>query len=467
MPMLRAKRVSAAAVTAAAVLFGLCAVPAHGVAPERLEIGVQDPMDGSFDERDPAGAFRVLRERNVKFVRVPAVWANVAPSPPGDRTNHRDPGYRWAHLDERIRIARKQGMEPLLYLYAAPRWALNDGAERSPRIGEFQAFATAVSQRYNGTVPGAARVRYWQIWNEPNLAPFLDRRGNVGEYRALVNVAYPRIHAAAPDNVVVAGGLAPFNEPLRFMRDLLCLSRKLKVKPRCRHRLFFDVWSHHPYTGGGPNHRARLRDGVSLGNLGDMVRVLRAGARRSRIQPRRRVPFWVTEFSWDTKPPDPWGVPVQRHARWAAEALYRMWSNGVNLVVWFQLRDTVKGPSWATSWQSGLYFRTTSQYAHEKAKPVADVIAFPFVALPAGRGVLVWGRTPQGGAGAVTVERRRGSRWVRAGSATAGAHGIFRTRLRSGRGGVFRARAGAAASPAFTAVRTRDVRVNPFGGPLQ
>ena len=44
-------------------------------------------------------------------------------------------------------------------------------------------------------------------------------------------------------------------------------------------------------------------------------RLLNAAVEQKRFASSRRVAFWVTEFGWDTKPPDPKGVPLREHAR--------------------------------------------------------------------------------------------------------------------------------------------------------
>ena len=49
--------------------------------------------------------------------------------------------------------------------------------------------------------------------------------------------------------------------------------------------------------------------------------LLDAAARTRHVRSRAPVRFWVTEFSWDTNPPDPRGVPVKLQARWLSEAL--------------------------------------------------------------------------------------------------------------------------------------------------
>ena len=90
------------------------------------------------------------------------------------------------------------------------------------------------------------------------------------------------------------------------MRAFLCLSSSLK--PTCSAKARFDIWSTHPYTSGGPTHHAYLHDDVSLGDLGKMRSVLDAAVRAGHIS-GGRPGFWVTEFSWDSAPPDPSGVP--------------------------------------------------------------------------------------------------------------------------------------------------------------
>ena len=113
---------------------------------------------------------------------------------------------------------------------------------------------------------------------------------------------------------------------------------------------------------------------------------VRAGHVRSKGKPR----FWVTEFSWDSKPPDPQGVPTVLHTRWVAEALYRMWLNGVSLVTWFSIRDQ---PLAASYYQSGLFYRGGT-VAADRPKPALRAFRFPFVGFVERGGVRVWGRTP-------------------------------------------------------------------------
>ena len=159
---------------------------------------------------------------------------------------------------------------------------------RDPDPAQFAAFGTAIAQRYSGTVPGLPRVRLFEAWNEPNASFFLLPALVNGQpyrpqlYRAMVN-AFSAGRPCGPSRQHRDRGRAvPVRDqpasavsigPYRFMREVLCLSEQLKTVPGCGPPLAADVWSHHPYTSGGPTHRASNRDAISLG---DMLKMKRA-----------------------------------------------------------------------------------------------------------------------------------------------------------------------------------------------
>jgi hypothetical protein len=156
-----------------------------------------------------------------------------------------------------------------------------------------------------------------------------------------------------------------------------------------------------------------------------MDRLLRAAERAGNIQSDLTpVPFWVTEFSWDTRGPDPGGVPVGLHARWTAEALYRMWSAGVSNVFWFLLRDQPGDGAPPLIFQSGLFYRGDTP-SLDRPKPVARSFHFPFVAIPGPRGVRLWGRTPDSDPGAVGIQVQTAHGWRTVRTLFADHYGIF------------------------------------------
>jgi hypothetical protein len=417
-------------------------------------------------------------------VRITLAWPSVAPATQPaewDPSNPADPNYNWTVIDPIVQDAARRGLMTYITVAGAPAWAQTAPAEpdalraRLPDAAAFGQFARAVAARYSGRFQKLPRVRYFQAWNEPNISlslvpQLVDRKPvAVYDYRDMLNAFARAVHSVHRDNVVIAAGLAPFRDitpeiqaqdedwgPLSFMRELLCISAS--GAPTCRTRVDFDIWATHPYTSGGPTHRAVLPNDVSLGDLAKMRAVLDAASKAGHLT-KRHPAFWVTEFSWDSKPPDPQGVPNTLLTRWVAEALYRLWNDGVSLVTWLQVRDQ---PMSASFWQSGLW------YAGGRPKPALRAFRFPLVALPQANGrVLVWGRTPRGERRPVIVEQSRGGAWKRVARLIPDRYGVFQTRLATPATGRMRARVTAPAdiSPPFGLAAVPDQTFNPFGQP--
>jgi hypothetical protein len=436
--------------------------PASSAAPASrpFQTGFVDPSLFASADAD-LGLTRVAAA-GATVVRLQLIWSDVAPKSPAagfDATNPADPGYDFSVLDKEVQQAVAHNLTPLVYVQFAPSWAIKriDGFLRADPVA-FGAFAHAAAARYSGSFDGLPRVRFWQAWNEPNkvAGPSLKASQPVW-YRALVLSFAASVHAVHADNVVVAGGLAPFgghtvDAPMDFMRRLLC------IKPACAETTPFEIWSTHPYTSGDPTHKAYRADDVSLGNLPEMHRLLLQAVAAGKVESRQPVRFWITEFSWDSKPPDPGGVPMGLLTRWVSEALYRMWSAGVTLCVWYRLADQ---PYPRGAYQSGFYYDART-VARQKAKPTLQAFRFPFVAFPAGGRVSVWGRTPDSAAHTVVVEQR-GSGWRAVGTLHANANGIFTGVLRASGKGPLRATIGTDASRAFALTAPPDRFVNPFG----
>ncbi len=457
------------------VAASFCVLVVHSASAGPLQTAV-------WDNDNDVGIAR-MRGAGASVVPTTLTWRTIAPErrPRAfDPENPLDPAYRWNGFDARIQRIVAAGLSPLVDIYVAPSWASGDGfgppGTFRPDPTELAHFARAAALRYSGRYPDLPRVRHWQIWAEQNLYFHLNpqlaggRAVSPTHYRSMLNAASDAIHSVHRDNVVITGGLAPFTThtgqrrqwgvaPLRFMRVMLCMGKDLK--PTCDARSRFDVWSHHPYTSGGPNHHASLPDDVSLGDLPEMRRMLNAAVRAGHVVSRQPVRFWVTEFAWDSSPPDAKGVPARTHARWVAEALYRMWSNGISLVTWNQLRDDSMRSS---LYQSGLYYRGAT-IERDRPKPALRAFRFPFVALPERGAVTVWGRTPTSRAEAVLVQRRSGRGWMRVKTLRADRYGIFRSRLQAPKGSYLRAQifSGGEASLPFRVVKTVDRPMFAFG----
>lgn len=476
-------------------MFALALGPASAGASHPLRTGIVDA--GPFNQpRNIPGAFDLARAAGTNTIRLYTIWRRHAPAtrPAGfDPGNPADPAYDWSLLDLQVRTAKAEGLEPILSIEGAPDWAT---ASNQPLPGtvrpsptEYALFARAAARRYSGSFGDLPRVRYWQAWNEPNyfrhLGPQYDtpvsepvrpssRLLSPAIYRTLVNAFADAVHRVRASNLVIAGGLSPFGNEranthvartLPFMRALLCMTRRNRPQRGCRGRLRADVWSHHPYTAGGPTHENLAAEDVSLGDLPEMRRLLNAAIKARRIVSRRRVEFWATEFSWDTNPPDSGAVPMRLHRRWVAHALYVMWKAGISSVNWFQIRDAGGATPGEHLFESGMYFWCLEGPQCWRPKPSLTAFRFPFVAFTNRKGVLVWGRTPFGRRGRVVIEQR-GSSWRRVAALRTDRHGIFTTTLDASKRGYVRARlrgrSGELSVP-FSLRRVPDRPVNPFG----
>ncbi|MDX6477057.1 MAG: hypothetical protein QOH95_2568 [Gaiellaceae bacterium] len=458
----------------------LLLAPGASASHHPLRTGLYLGLDGNNEL-----AYQRAQNAGTTIARSPVSWMEIAPTTVPAAFNARDPAdpaYNWTRLDAQVRIAVAHHLAPLLTVYNAPVWA-QDGTSPDtaggfrPDPSAFADFATAIATRYDG-LHGQPRVRYWEAWNEPNVNLYLSPQFSSGGltvsptmYRALLNRFAAAVHAVHAGNVVVAGGLSPFTVvkgatitigPMRFMRELLCMSAGAHPHPTCSTRTVFDAWSHHPYTSGNATHQASNPNDASLGDLPEMRTLLDAAYKAGHIVSPGRPGFWVTEYSWDTKPPDPGGVPLALHARWVSESLYRMWQAGVDVAIWLQLVDE---PFPASPLQAGLYSRGAGGQLTDRPKPALKSFTFPFVAYTRPGGAYVWGRTPWGKPATVVIERRTGSAWRRVGTVATDRFGVFERTFTGSytASDWLRARIAGNVSLPLSLRVPADLRVDPFG----
>jgi hypothetical protein len=199
-----------------------------------------------------------------------------------------------------------------------------------PSARHFGRFMTAVARRYRN------RVRLWSIWNEPNLggrlAPQVERVGGVRVYtagklyRALWLAGWRAInrHDRPRRNSVLFGETAPVGSPVVLLRAALCLDpRGRPFKGRARTlqgcgrpaRLPVRGFSHHPYTPGavGSIRRTFSRGGsITITYTPRLHRLIDGAARQRRIP--RGAGVWMTEFGFQTNPPDDLGLTPNEQA---------------------------------------------------------------------------------------------------------------------------------------------------------
>ncbi|HEU5372511.1 MAG TPA: cellulase family glycosylhydrolase [Gaiellaceae bacterium] len=486
-----------AAASVVGLVVGVAGTAAAGGSRARASQGVRTystratlPLRTSlFDPYSFVGnsdAFPMARDAGATYVRLMFNWSSVAPATrPANfvASDESSDGYTWDHLDAQVAAAEDSGVTPILDVFSTPKWAYavrpHGSRAGTPNSRDLGQFATALATHYDGA-HGAPAVHYFEVWNEPNLSLSLSPV-KPAAYRAMVNAVATSVHAVNRNDIVVAGGLDPFENvaprfvalaPLSYMSSLLCVSmgnpkaKKAALrKPHatCKTKVRFDAWSHHPYTFGGPFGHARRKDDVSLGDLPKMRALLRAAVKLHRVVSSHPVQFWVTEFSWDTNPPRRHAAPLGLQARWTAESLYQMWRSGVSLATWFLLQDR-PNPS---PYQSGLYFHSKN-LEEARAKPTLTAFRFPFVAYLGKRSVSVWGRDETSTKTLVSIQlahRRRGP-WRTVARIVSNRSGIFKASLalKAKNKDWLRATApGASKSLPFSLTVPKTLRIGPWG----
>ena len=344
----------------ALVLFAAAALAApSALAAERMWIGFHD--DPSFrwvDDR--SNRIESAASEGATVMRLLVHWNQVSPIRPARAADPFDSSYNLGDLDEAIRTAQRSDMEVVLSLVGTPRWANGGrGANVMPRrVADFGAFTQALASRYSGRFDGYPFVRFWTVWNEPNLQIFLkpqfDSRGRSvapGNYAKLYASGYQGIKAGNPRALVAMGetsargtdnpeGARPVHSPGRFLEALA------RANPRLR----FDAYSHHPYPftpNLRPSQKVRWPN-VTLGSLPTLQ------AKLKQLFNRTSVPIWITEYGHETKPQDAFGISYARQAAYVRQSIAIARSYPfVTMFVWFVYQDDQGQP-----WDSGLYTQT-------------------------------------------------------------------------------------------------------------
>jgi len=382
-----------------AALLALAAAPAR--ASVGASFGIQDDawlMDGpgSLEQR-----ITTLQSLGAHIVRFTVRWDQVAPTKPG---NARNPSsYEWGQYGEVLDALHAGGIRALVTLYGAPRWSNGGlGPNHLPRSG-FGDFAYAAAKRFPW-------VHMWTVWNEPNTSIFSLPVSPAQYVRSLLNPGYAALHQASAANLVAGGVTSPRKTasgmaPLAFMQGMRTAHARL------------DAYAQNPYPLSPietPTHTSPPCTGCSYFTMATLPLI-----RSSVTKYFGPKPIWLTEYGYQTNPPDRiLGVSQAKQAQYLGEAALRVWREpGVTVLIQFLIRDE---PS-IGGWQSGLY--TVS------GAPKLAAHAFPLPLAEASRSgsrVSLWGEVrPGGGARPYAVQLQSRGGWRTVASGRTGGSGAF------------------------------------------
>jgi hypothetical protein len=457
-------------VQAAALAAALgAAAPAAHASPTQESLFMDDNLLLYRGDDVADSTLKELKGLGVDRVRISVHWRAIAPaetSPtrPDTFKDATDPAQYdptvFDKYDHLLRVARQLGIAVLFDVTGdAPLWAtgrLNgkpvDQAYK-PSSKAFGEFVQMLGARYDGkhtdenqgggSVP---RVDAWSIWNEPNegaqLQPQWERSKKTRRWvmtspRLYRNLARSAIAALGRTghggDQVLLGETAPRGvnpkgrtraiRPIRFLAAFFCLDEKT-LKPLRRSAatakalgcdwgrpgkgaLAVSGYAHHPYSITSPpaTPDANTLD-VTLADAPRLAAMLDAAAAAHRVP--AGLPYWWTEYGWQT-PPDPIrGVDPANQALWLGQAEQISRADGrAAALAQFQLRDDPPREG-ATDRDRWITYQSGLEYADGSHKPAYDAYRLPLVAtdtVAAGQPLTLWGLVrPAEGATPVTLQ---------------------------------------------------------------
>jgi polysaccharide biosynthesis protein PslG len=326
-------------------------------------MGVNTFLDQEVELSKRERSAQMIAEAGFGWIRQQFRWDDIEIAGRGDFTDARndlngdgqpDAISAWDKYDSIVELSERYNMSIIARLGNAPAWSRTESPtpaiDTPPNdLQDFVNYAAAVAERYKG------RIRYYQIWNEPNLSiEWGNTPVDPERYTEMLCRTYRALKTIDPEIIVISGSLAPTIDISGYnLNDMAYLQRMYNAGvAEC-----FDVMGAQAYgLFSGPTDRRMRNTSVNFAHvvwLRDMM-VANNDARK---------PIWITEMAWNPVPDSPdvrdrlnFGiVSDDQAARYAVEAYRRAESDwqfvGV-VCYWF-----FKRPSDAEINQSWYYFR--------------------------------------------------------------------------------------------------------------
>ena len=361
-----------AALVAAVTLVAAASFLASEASASRyLKTGIFD--DAQVLYGTPEQTFPLLKATGSGLVRVNLWWAgpgiSVAKRRPQRPADPADKAYDWSTYDRTATFAANSGLQVVFSIIGTPPWANRArGWNAAPTdAADLRAFSVAAATRYSGKYKGPdgnvlPRVGNWIAWNEPNnpvfMRPQYVRSGSTWviqsakDYARICNAIVAGIHSVKGGKVACGvTGPRGNNNPNSGRASVSPLAFLLALKKAGAKG--FDAYAHHPYYGSPvetpstpppPGARGQAPTAVTLANLSLLTRSL--------TQLYGNVRLWITEYGYQTNPPDTlFGVSPAKQAAYLSQAVAIARANPrIDMFLWFLLKDEVR----AAGWQSGL-----------------------------------------------------------------------------------------------------------------
>jgi hypothetical protein len=391
------------------ILLSVCALgvwagQAHGA--RDVQFGIQDDAWLEFGPGRLSDRTAKLDRLGLDVVRVTLNWHRVEP---------RLGQFQWSRSDRLLGALRARGLQPVVTLWGTPGWA-NGGASPNvaPLRGEdFERFAQAAARRYR-------YVSSWIMWNEPNKPTWLNPASARTYVQKILNPGFRGIKAVSRRARVAGGVTGP-----RAGRGGISPVDFIRWMDRAGARL--DAFAHHPYPvfpGDTPFTGGCSCKTLTMASLERLLQFV------GQAFPRARV--WLTEYAYQTNPPDAFGVSPEDQARFVGEAARRVYlAPKVDMLIHYIYRDE---PA-LDRWQSGL------ETVEGTPKPALQATMLPLAQVSRRGGkTTVWGQVrPGDGRQRYVLQQWTRGRWVAIGGVSrTDERGYLRRTIRVAKGAKLR-----------------------------
>ena len=322
--------------------------------------GVNTFLEQEVDPAKRAQLIAMAHDAGYHWLRQEFPWQDIEIHGKGDFQDRRHEPYRsaWDKYDQIVEMAEAQGLELIVRLSTPPAWSRAEGEAVGTfappdDVQDFADFVAAVVSRYQG------RIRYYQLWNEPNIYPEWGNYPiNPEDYVTLLKAGTEAARAADPNVVIIAGALAatidlqPNAAPgTQSLSDLIFLQRMYDAGAAP----YFDIMAVQGYgLWSGPTDTRMHPRVLNISHhlfIRDLM-VKNGDAHK---------PLWISEMNWNVAPdgiePRYGRVTPEQQARYLPLAYQRVlddwpWVGVAN--TWYLKRAT---DQWEQEGKPEAYFR--------------------------------------------------------------------------------------------------------------
>lgn len=253
----------------------------------------------------------LMEAAGIRWLRMDFLWADVEPE---------QGRFDFSHYDHIVTIFHKHGIRILGILEYNPAWRPVSW-NSAPDVPTYLAYVQKTVAHYKD------RVKYWEVWNEPDQKTYWEPQDDLKAYSELLRATYPLIKKEDPTARVLAGAASDY------------IARALRSLYKQAGKESFDIVNIHPFIDH-PAAANALKSFQTLYN--DVRRVMEDFGDIGK-------PIWFTEIGSPgigpkTPKHDWWGgvAPTEEQQAVWLETVYKnalQWK-GVEKIFWAFFRET-------------------------------------------------------------------------------------------------------------------------------